>query len=57
MAVFADRLMVSKTVAKLKKGTKYYFRIRSYKKIVDPADYTKKTYYGKWSKVRTAKAK
>jgi hypothetical protein len=48
---------VKKTLTKLKKGKKYYFRIRTYKKIYDPADYTKKAFYGKWSKVKTATVK
>ena len=40
---------VKKTVKKLKKGKKYYVRIRAYKKI------NGKTQYSKWSKAKTVK--
>lgn len=42
---------VKKTIKKLKKGKKYYVRIRAYKKIGN------KKYYGTWSKVKNVKVK
>ena len=41
----------SKTIKSLKKGKKYYVRIRTYMKIGG------KTYYSKWSKVKNTKTK
>lgn len=41
----------SYTVKKLKKGKRYYVKIRTYK-VIDG-----KTYYGKWSKVKSVKIK
>ena len=41
----------SVTISKLKKGKKYYIRVRIYKKIGN------KTYYGKWSSKKTIKVK
>ena len=41
----------SKKIKKLKKKKKYYVKIRTYKKV------NGKTYYSKWSKVRTVKTK
>ena len=41
----------SKTIKKLKKGKKYYVRIRAYKVVKG------KTYYSSWSKAKTAKTK
>ena len=40
-----------KTIKKLKKGTKYYVRIRTYKIVKG------KTYYSSWSKAKTVKTK
>ncbi|MEA4921921.1 MAG: fibronectin type III domain-containing protein [Eubacteriaceae bacterium] len=42
---------VSKTVKKLKKNKKYYFKVRSYKKIEG------KTFYSSWSKTKSFKTK
>ena len=42
---------VKKTIAKLKKGKKYYVRIRAYKKV------GKAKYYSEWSAVKTVKIK
>ena len=39
------------TIKRLKKGKKYYVRIRAYKKIGN------KKYYGAWSKVKSVKVK
>lgn len=41
----------TKTIKKLKKKKRYYFRIRAYKKVQG------KTVYAKWSKKRSAKVK
>lgn len=41
----------SKTIKKLKAKKKYYVRVRAYKKQ------NKKTYYGKWSKIKAVKIK
>ena len=45
----------SKKIGSLKKGKKYYVRVRAYKTI--KADGKKYTYYSSWSNKKSAKAK
>jgi len=47
----AKKTAVSKKISKLKKGKRYYFRIRSYKKI------SGRVHVSKWSTVKNTKAK
>ena len=47
----AKAATVSKTVTKLKKGTKYYARVRAYKTV------GKTKYYGAWSAIKSVKCK
>lgn len=49
--VYAKKTAASKKISKLKKGKKYYFRIRAYKKSGS------KICVSKWSKVKSAKVK
>ena len=48
---------VSKTVKKLKKGKRYYFRIRPFTKVDNPVTDSTEKVYGKWSKIKSCKAK
>ena len=48
---------LKKTVKKLKAGKKYSFKIRTYKKVENLSTGNMKKVYGKWSKVKKAKAK
>ena len=48
---------VKKTVKKLKKGKKYYFKIRGFNKVYNPATGKDQKIYGKWSKVKKITAK
>ena len=48
---------VKKTVKKLKKGKKYYFKLRTYTKVEDISTEQMRNVYGKWSKVKKIKAK
>ncbi len=47
--VSAKSNQTSKTISNLKSNKKYYFKVRAYKKT------NKKTYYSKWSAVKSAK--
>lgn len=49
--------ITKKTVKKLKAGKKYYFKIRAYTKVYDPATGKNVKIYGKYSKVKSAKVK
>ncbi len=48
---FKTTTKTSVTIKKLKKGTKYYFKVRAYKKV------NGKKYYGKWSNIKLVKTK
>ena len=48
---FAGKKATAKTISKLKKGKKYYIRVRAYRKK------SGKKLYGKWSKVKKVKIK
>lgn len=48
---YASSTASSKTIKSLKKGKKYYFKVRGYKKM------NEKTVYGKWSKTKTVRIK
>ena len=56
-SVKIDKSNVKLLLENLKSAKKWYVHIRAYKKIKNPASGKKTTVYGKWSKVRSFKAK
>ena len=57
MATIKSCKTIRKTVTKLKTGKKYYFKIRPYTNVNNPLTDNTEKVYGKWSKVKSCKAK
>ena len=52
-----DKTNSKKLLKKLKSGKKWYFQIRTYKKLSNPKTGKTTTVYGKWSKIKKIKIK